>query len=458
MAAPTSTKWESFKKNSKKFGIYLVSLLGAAGTGLQNYMAVAALIKDLMDGAFAATKAGLSIIHSIALAFGGLCSGLVNFCINIGLIENFLERITKKKKPDLKGWQKFRYWFGSGVFVVTGLLFGLTALAFGPVGALAAVSIAAGIFVAGIMMIQELETWLESFDDKEEIIVDATGQKKTIIKKKKSLKELFIEWKNSLTKKKVVGIIIGAGNVIALSLLFTLGLTSFLTGVGVAALPALIIGAAFAFTGGAFTEFYFYNRFLSDFCENIKEKWKAFKETKYPALGMASGIINALVNGVLSYIGIIMITSLLTAASIAVPPIGIVIAVAAIAATFAAVASFILGLDFWINNSKKITGYFTKEKSPSDKPMEGGDNHSITSRLIKAFKNTFAHKPKQKQEDEVPLLEANGDKQPIPFAQQTSNNGLKRVSMFAQNQEPVSTVPAASVNAVIFESKSAVNS
>jgi len=32
--------------------------------------------------------------------------------------------------------------------------------------------------------------------------------------------------------------------------------------VGVPALPALIIGASGAFTGGAFTEFYFYNSFL----------------------------------------------------------------------------------------------------------------------------------------------------------------------------------------------------
>jgi hypothetical protein len=451
MPAASSTKWESFKKNSKKFGIYLVSLLGAAGTGLQNYMAVAALIKDLMDGAFAATKAGLSIIHSIALAFGGLCSGLVNFCINIGLIENFLERITKKKKPDLKGWQKFRYWFGSGVFVITGLLFGLTALAFGPVGALAAVSIAAGIFVAGIMTIQELETWLESFDDKEETIIDANGQKKTIIKKKKSLKELFIEWKSSLTKRKVVGLVIAVGNVVALSLLFTLGLASFLTGVGVAALPALIIGAVVAFTGGAFTEYYFYNRFLSDFCENIKEKWKAFKETKYPALGMASGIINALVNGVLSYIGIMMITTLLTAASIAMPPIGIVIAITAIAATFAAVASFILGLDFWINNSKKITGYFTKEKSASDKPVEGGDTHSIKSRLFNAIKNKFNSKPKHKEEEQVPLLEANEDEQPIPFVKQASTSGLKRSSIFS----PVTI--ANDTDTVVVEPKSAVN-
>lgn len=342
----------------KKIGIYVASLLGAAGTALQNYMAVMTLFQAIAQGASKATWAAL---HGIAIALGGACTGLVNLCINIGLLESFLERVTNKKIPDLKGWQRFRYWFGSSIFVVTGILFGLTALAFGPIGALAAIGIAAGFFVSVIMVIQELETWLESFDN---------------LGPKKSLKQIFIEWKNSLTKGKVLGIVIAIGNVVALSLLFTLGLATFLTGVGVPALPALIIGLCVAFTGGAFTEFYFYNRFLSTFCEKIKEKWHAFKETTFPVFGAAAGIINAIVNGVLSYTGIMMITGLLTAASIAVPPLGVMIAIAATAAVFAATASFILGADFWISNSKKIIGYFKKEK---EIPLLADDQLSLSS-------------------------------------------------------------------------------
>ena len=352
----------------KKAGIYITSFLGAVGTGLQNYMAAASLVKDLMDVSFAASKAGLGIIHGVAATLGGLCSGLVNLCINVELIESFLERITKKKRPHLEGWQKFRYWFGSGVFIVTGLMFGLTAFAFGPVGALAALGIASGIFVSAIMIVQELETWLESFDNPEN-------------KQKKTIKEIFIEWKASLTKGKILGVAIAVGNVVALSLLFTLGLATFLTGVGVPALPALIAAAVVAFTGGAFTEFYFYNRFLSGFCGKLKENWEKFKSSALPVLGFITAGLNGIVNGVLCYVGIMMITSLLTAASIAVPPLGVLIAVAATAAVFAAAASFILGLDFWQRNSGKWVAFFKKQPNEMTDVAPVADTKSIFCRL-----------------------------------------------------------------------------
>lgn len=360
------------KRSPKKIGIYIVSVLGAAGTGLQNYMAVATLIKSMMTSAFAVSKAGVGIIHGLALSLGGICSGVANVCINIELLENFVERITQKPRPKLVGWQRFRYWFGSGVFIFTGVLFGLTAFAFGPIGPLAALGIAAGVFVAAIMAIQELETWLESFDNQKE------GNKK-------SLKDIFKEWKASLTKSKCLGIAIAVGNVVALSLLFTMGLGSFLMGVGVPALPAIITAFTFAFTGGAFTEFYFYNRFLSSFCNNIKENWQKFWQAKHPLIGLVCGAVNALVNGVLSYVGIMMITGLLVTAGIAVPPLGVVIAVAASVAVCAGLASFILGIDFWIRNSEKLTSIFHKNNPTHTLPFaqdkEQMDTKAILSQL-----------------------------------------------------------------------------
>jgi MFS family permease len=351
-------------KALKKPGIYIVSMLGAAGTALQNYSAVAAFLKSIFHAAFAGSKIGLGLIHGLAISLGGLCSGVVNLCINIELLENFLERVTQKKKPQLQGWQRFRYWFGSGVFVATGVLFGLTTLAFGPIGPLAALGIAAGIFVAGIMIIQELETWLEGFDN--------VGKEQ-----KKSLKEIFKEWKATLTKSKAFGTIIAIGNVVALSLLFTMGLGSFLLSVGVPALPAIVTALVIAFTGGAFTEFYFYNRFLATFCNKIKENWHKFWQTKYPIVGLLCGVANSVVNGVLSYIGIMMITGLIAAAGIAVPPLGVLIAVAVTAALFAAAASFILGMDFWIRNSEKLTNFFKKSKETVVEPSANGSTRII---------------------------------------------------------------------------------
>jgi hypothetical protein len=330
----------------KKIGVYVVSGLGALGTALQNYVAVAQLASSLMSSTFAVTKAGVGIIQSIAIAFGGVCSGIVNFFVNVGLLEDFINRLfgepdPEKPKPKLTPGQKFWLVLGSIVFIATGILFGLTALAFGSIGVMAAISVAAGIFVSAIMIIQELETWFQSFDDAKE--------------NAKSIKQIAKEWFASLTKEKLMGVVIAIGNVLALSLLFTFGLASFLISiVGVPAFPAVIAAFTVAFTGGAFTEFFFYNKFLSNFCGQLKKNWNEFWASKYSPLGLVTSSINAIVNGVLSYVGITAMTGLLVAAGIAVPPVGVVIAIAAVAAVFAGLASFVLCLDFWKSNSKRI--------------------------------------------------------------------------------------------------------
>jgi len=332
----------------KSIAVYTISALGALGSALQNYVAVAALLNSLMNGVFAATKASLSLVHGLALFLGGFCSGLVNFCVNVDLLESFTERLfgtpdPEKPKAKLTAWQTFWMGLGSGVFIATGILFGLTAVAFGAMGVLAGLSVAAGVFVAAIMVIQELETWLQSFDNEKE--------------NAKSIKQIFQEWKASLTKGKILGVIIAVGNVLALSLLFTFGLASFLIGVGVPALPAVIAGFAVAFTGGAFTEFFFYNRFLSNFCQKINENWQAFWQSKYAGFGLVTSGINAVVNGVLGYVGITTMTSILVAAGIAIPPVGVVIAIGVVGGVFAALASFVLCLEFWKSNSKRLPDF-----------------------------------------------------------------------------------------------------
>ena len=357
----------------KKSISYLVSFLGAAGTALQNYMAVAALIKDLLNASFAASKAGLGIIHGVAIGLGALCSGLVNFFINLELLESFWLRITTKPIPKLKGWKKFQYWAGCIVFVVTGILFGLTAFAFGPIGALAAISIAAGIFVAIIMTIQELETWLMSFDPKE-------NEAETNVEPAPS----------SPNAGKIMGHVIALGNVLALSLLFAFGLATFLISiVGLPALPAVLIGFGFAFSFGAFTEFYFYNYFISSFCEKLQTMWIEFWNSKNSPLGLVASTINALVNGVLAYVGIMAITTLLTAASIALPPVGIIIAIAATAAVFAGLASFFLAIDFWKQKNK------VEEPKPKAEGSDAFDTATIEQAVALSAKpaNDHTHTP-----------------------------------------------------------------
>ena len=323
----------------KKLISYTVSAIGALGVALQNYLALDIFIKTVIVGFTTVTQALSGISQVLAVGLGGLCSGMVNFFINLDLLNDFLKRFKKKADSDtetepqkLEGWRKFRYIAGVAVFTLTGILFGATAFTIGMATPLAALAVAIGVFVAIIMVIQEVETWLQSFDG------DA---------KPKDIKSIFRAWKASLNAGKIIGHIIAAGNVLALSLMFTVGLAEVLIVFSVAALPAFIIGVTVAFTFGAFTEFYFYNAFIAKFCHAFNEKWEAMKATKYAAAGFFCVTANAIVNGALTYTGVALLTTLLLAAGVVLPPVGIVIGLCAVSAVFAAAASFILGMDFW---------------------------------------------------------------------------------------------------------------
>lgn len=328
-------------KKNKKILAYLISGLGALGSALQNYIAVDLFIKGIIGGALSLSRMFAGFRQIMALGLGGLCSGMVNFFINVELLEGFLERITRNKPgTPLHGWVKFSYYAGIFVFVVTGLLFGTTAFTIGMATPMAALAVASGVFVAIIMTIQEVETWLQGFDDPK-------------VQEKTSLKDIFLEWKSSLTPGKILGHVIAAGNVIALSLLFTLGLADVLIALHVAALPAFIIGVSISFTFGAFTEFYFYNFFLAKFCDQLSEKWQTMKATTYAPFGVFFIASNAMVNAALTYSGVGLLTELLVAAGIGLPPVGLIIGLGAISAFFAGSASLLLGIDFWIRKMTK---------------------------------------------------------------------------------------------------------
>ncbi len=280
-----------------------------------------------------------------ALGAGGLCSGVVNYWMNVELLEEFYKRMTSNEEKYTRkrtlpsrlpaGWEKFQYFAGIFVFVVTGLLFGLMAFTFAAQGPLALLSIAAGVFVAGIMTIQEVETWLQSWDDWE----DEQNEQDKKIEAPLTKLQLLGKW---------IGHLLAAGNVLALSLLFTLSLAQALMAFQIAAFPALITGFAVAFTFGAFTEYYFYNVYLSDFCKKFGENLGKMLAIPNAWFGFLCVSVNAFVNGALTYTGVELLTGLLLAANMTLPPLAAITALAAISAFFAGSASLILGLAFWI--------------------------------------------------------------------------------------------------------------
>ncbi len=327
-------------ETTKQWISYVVSAIGATGLALQNYVAVELFIRGIALGVTSITKLLSGAIHLVAIGFGGISSGMVNFFINMDLLDSFIKRMTSESssKP-LTGWNRVKYIAGIVVFAVTGLLFGLTAFTFGITTPFAALAVFTGAFVAIIMTIQELETWLQSFDEENTEVIE-------------------------LSFGRICGHIIAAGNVIGLSLLFTLGLTEALIVFQVAAFPALIVGLCVAFTGGAFTEFYFYNFFLAKFCHKFDEKFQEMKSSAHSSFGFFCIISNSLVNAALTYSGVGLLTGLLTAAGVTLPPVGIIITLSAVSGLFSGAASFLLGMDFWIRkNASKSENIVVKVNS-----------------------------------------------------------------------------------------------
>ena len=322
----------------------VISGLGAFGVVLQNYPAIDIALKGLLANGFSISKLSQAMVQVSSLS----SCGMVNFWMNVELLDGFFKRLNSTNEYQYKSlttWQQMQYFGGILIFVITGILYGLMAFTFAMEGPLATLSIAAGVFVAGIMTIQEVETWLSSYDNPNDTIEEPLT--------------------NTQQFGKFVGHLIALGNVVALSLLFSLSLAEGLRILNVAALPALIIGLSVSFTFGAFTEYYFYNFYLANFCKNFDEKLTSMAQCPNAAIGMACVTTNALVNAALTYAGFDLLQGILIAASITLPPASAITMLAITTAFFAGSASLILGMDFWIrqNNAKIV----------DDKVVSSGD-------------------------------------------------------------------------------------
>lgn len=311
----------------------LIAGLGAAGVAVQNVIAVDLFLRSVIAGGAVMTPFMSGLTQAVAIGAGGVCSGMVNFWMNQQLLADFFQRMSSNTDyyyKQLSGLEQLQYFSGIAAFVMTGVLFGLMAFTFGMKTPFAALAIASGVFVALIMTIQEVETWLNAFNP----LVDK-------IQKERTLNEKI---------GRMVGHLIAIGNVFALSLLFTLGLAESLMALHVAAFNALLIGLLVAFTFGAFTEFYFYNTYLASYCEAFLLNLAWMQKSHHATLGFLCAISNAFVNGALTYSGIELLTGFLIAANMTVPPLGFITALAMVSAVFGGSASFILGMNFWAGN------------------------------------------------------------------------------------------------------------
>ncbi len=349
---------------------YLCAGLGAFGVALQNYQAVALFLTSLTQGGIMTQ----SLIQMTALAAGGLCSGMVNFWMNVELLEAFFKRMNRDgeyqyQQLGLSGWALAQYLGGILVFVVTGILFGLMAFTFAMEGPLAILSVLVGIFVAGIMTIQEVETWLSSYDP------DENNEDLPLLDE-----EYIGLW---------IGQIIAIGNVVALSLLFTLSLAEGLIALQIASTLAIAIGFFVAFTFGAFTEYYFYNFYLAQFCKNFDEKWAQMLQIPLAWFGILCVTTNALVNAALTYAGIELLVALLVTTQMIVPPTLVITLLTGLLALFAGSASFILGLDFWIRQNPMLEtapmALALLEEAPMAPPPA---DHDSTHKNLFAFYST----------------------------------------------------------------------
>ncbi|MCR9191836.1 MAG: hypothetical protein NXI01_04180 [Gammaproteobacteria bacterium] len=325
----------------------VLSLAGAAGVAAQNEEAVRLFLSSIVPVSHFSRGA----IQAVAFGAGGLCSGMVNYKLNVGLLNKFFNRLSAKdahgnplsyRYESLSEWNRFKYFAGIGIFLVTGILFGLMAFTFALSGPLASLSIPIGLFVTGVMMIQELEAWLGIWDlDKTLPNGDA------LPKAAEAPLDVYQQ------RGKNIGYAIAIGNVIALSVLFTLSFAQMLVTLHVAALPALLTGLFVGFTFGAFTEFYFYAPFLSEYCQDFGYNWSLMMAAPSALTGLVTVLNNAFVNAALTYAGVELLTVILVAAGVGLPPAAVITALSAVSALFAGSASFILGLDFWVGDKPK---------------------------------------------------------------------------------------------------------
>ena len=343
----------------------VLSGLGALGVALQNYQAVELFLKGMTS----ASKYSTQYIQAAAFASGGMCSGVVNFAMNVKLLDAFIERLTSDKPyfyEQLTPWEQVEYFGGIAIFIVTGILFGLMAFTFAMTGPFATLSIASGVFVAAIMTIQEVETWLVAWDKWAKAKLEGATEEEKLTDL-----QLIGKW---------CGHIIAIGNVFALSLLFTLSLAESLMAFSIAANPAIIAGFAIAFTFGAFTEYYFYNEYLADFCKDFGDNWELMMNSPYALLGLLTISTNAFVNAALTYSALELLTVMLMTASIALPPVAMITAISVAAAFFAGSASFILGMEFWIGD---------KPNAPEPKPPAHAANDEAS--FGKSKQGFFSH-------------------------------------------------------------------
>jgi hypothetical protein len=305
---------------------HLLAGFGAMGVAMQNYPAVVYFLKEMSSNFFPASKLLDNVINLIAFGAGVLCSGWVNFLINVDLLNKFFN--GSDDTFALSDTQKKCYYAGIGIFVVTGILFGLMAFTFAMEGPFAALSILAGVFVAAIMTIQEVETWFSSFKPQQSLTTE----------------QWLGQW---------IGHVIAIGNVIALSLLFTLSLAQSLMMINFTAANAFLIGALIAFSFGAFTEFYFYDYYLASFCGDFWNNWATMNNNPQKNLGLICVATNAFVNAALTYAGVsLLLNSLVLNQLVLLPTIALPI-ISSLSSFFAGSASFILGLDFWKGSNEE---------------------------------------------------------------------------------------------------------
>ena len=441
--------------------ILALALLGAVGIGFQNYSA-------LYDVLFISLHLSPLGSFVIALVAAGICSTLVNFCLNGDLLYSFYQRIMKKPSPALSNGGKVKYWLGVGVFIITGLLFGFMAFSVVTAGGLAALdwvgilSIVSGVFVSVITIIQELETWLDGFDNPIAIEIYKKSQKleqdktdelkiddvidklsKKLIKvgtldyglleakrqdilakldrlkdqtKNEVIKQLKAfqkeaedhaiqpSWSDALNnkleqfKKKPfgysAGFLVSVLNVMGLSLLFTIGLAPVLIQLGVSALPAIIIGFSLAFTAGAFTEFYFYQGFLTDFCSRVIDKWEQLLKSPVRGVGISAALINGTVNGVLAYFGVTLILGpLLESIGVVIPSL---LTLGIISAVFVGLASVLLGASFYIVFARKVAGWLGIELDKEKSTVEDGKEETVEMQRLLGAEDEGEVKQQQK--------------------------------------------------------------
>ena len=296
MTASNATNSQDIPWHHRDYLSALVaSILSGLVSGYQSFIALLEMLKPGVNILFLFRKASTAMAV-LGIGIVSSCNALINFHMGFDLFRNFFRRLFENRNTrptvEMSTRDKFKYWCGLTLIVINIVLFGcagfVLALTMGCSPAFTVLAVTTGLIGALLNGIQEIETWLEKFENKKDKQKSYTLQKSV--------------------PANCIGGFLAFLIAASVSAFLTTGLIGAFAACGFGTLP-LLGAAAIACTIGGSTIFMYYNQYLPKFFGRIRSQCEKFKNSSLTH--KISVVINAIATGASSYTGLLLLSALI---------------------------------------------------------------------------------------------------------------------------------------------------